>query len=556
MIRINCKNNNKTKEFAEGVTFLDIYNGFDLGFKYKPMCVLDCNKRRDLTRRVYQNTDVEFLTITSSIGLRTYTLGLFFILYKAVSDLFPGAHVEMANSISKGIYCPLNIGRELVQEDIDKIKTRMEKIISDDIPFVRHKEQTDEVIKVLEEAGRTDATRLMKTLGRVYGYYYTLDNAADCFFGILPPSTGFIDNYDLILNSEEQGVLIRIPNKQNPDELEYPVPQEKMFEIFKEYHAWQRIMEIVTVGDLNIVCKEKQSTNFINIAEALQAKKIVHIADTISNRRDEGEKLKIVLISGPSSSGKTTFSKRLQVQLLANGVFPKVISLDDYFLDRDNTPLDENGEHDFETLNAIDIDFYNKQLKELLDGNTVDLPTYNFKTGKREFNDNKMSLGAGDILIVEGIHALNPNLMPDIPDEYKFLIYVSALTSIRLDEHNYIPTTDNRLLRRILRDYKYRGTTAKETIARWPSVRAGEEKWIFPYQENADVMFNSAMVFEIAVLKDLVDPILAEVPENCPEFAYADQLRRFLSLFISIPSQKLPPTSLIREFIGGSSFHY
>lgn len=499
---------------------------------------------------------MEFLTITSSIGLRTYTLGLFFIFYKAVSDLFPGAHVEMANSISKGIYCPLNIGRELVQEDIDKIKTRMEKIISDDIPFVRHKEHTDEVIKVLEEAGRTDATRLMKTLGRVYGYYYTLDDAADCFFGILPPSTGFIDNYDLIINSEEQGFLIRIPNKQNPDILEYPVPQEKMFEIFKEYHAWQRIMEIVTVGDLNIVCKEKQSTNFINIAEALQAKKIVHIADTISKRRDEGEKLKIVLISGPSSSGKTTFSKRLQIQLLANGVFPKVISLDDYFLDRDNTPLDENGEHDFEALSAIDIDFYNKQLKELLDGNTVDLPTYNFKTGKREFNDNKMSLGAGDILIVEGIHALNPNLMPDIPDEYKFLIYVSALTSIRLDEHNYIPTTDNRLLRRILRDYKYRGTTAKETIARWPSVRAGEEKWIFPYQENADVMFNSAMVFEIAVLKDLVDPILAEVPENCPEFAYADQLRRFLRLFISIPSQKLPPTSLIREFIGGSSFRY
>src|SRR5574344_658128 len=368
MIRINCKNNNKTKEFAEGVTFLDIYNGFDLGFNYKPMCVLDCNKRKDLTRRVYQNTDVEFLTITSSIGLRTYTLGLFFIFYKAVSDLFPGAHVEMANSISKGIYCPLNIGRELVQEDIDKIKTRMEKIISDDIPFVRHKEQTDEVIKVLEEAGRTDATRLMKTLGRVYGYYYTLDDAADCFFGILPPSTGFIDNYDLIINSEEQGFLIRIPNKQKPDILEYPVPQEKMFEIFKEYHAWQRIMEIVTVGDLNIVCKEKQSTNFINIAEALQAKKIVHIADTISKRRDEGEKLKIVLISGPSSSGKTTFSKRLQVQLLANGVFPKVISLDDYFLDRDNTPLDENGEHDFEALSAIDIDFYNKQLKELLDG--------------------------------------------------------------------------------------------------------------------------------------------------------------------------------------------
>lgn len=556
MIRIYCRNNQETKEFAEGVTYLDIYYGFDLGFKYKPMCVLDCNKRRDLTRRVYHNTDVEYLTITSSIGLRAYTLGLFFIFSKAVSDIFPEGKVEMSNSISKGIYCPVHIGRELTLEDIDKIKTRMKEIISDDITFVRHKEHADNVIKVLEEVDRNDASRLIQTLGRVYGYYYTLGDAADCFFGILPPSTGFINNFDLLFDSKEQGIVLRIPNKQKPDELEKPVRQEKMFEIFKEYHSWQRIMNIVTVGDLNNTCKKGQSTDFINIAEALQAKKIVHIADTISERRNEGQELKIVLISGPSSSGKTTFSKRLQVQLLANGVFPKVISLDDYFLNRDDTPLDENGEHDFEALNAIDIDFFNTQLKELLSGKTVDLPTYNFRTGMREFNDKKMTLVTGDILLIEGIHALNPNLTPDIPKEYKFLIYVSALTSIRLDEHNYIPTTDNRLLRRILRDHKYRGTSARETIARWPSVRAGEEKWIFPYQENADVMFNSAMIFEIAVLKDLVDPILAEVQEDCPEFAYADQLRRFLSLFISIPSQKLPPTSLIREFIGGSSFRY
>lgn len=556
MIKINCKNNKQTKEFAEGVTFLDIYNGFDLGFKYKPMCVLDCNQRKDLTRRVYQNTDVEFIDITSSIGLRAYTLGLFFIFSKAVADVFPEGRVEMANSVSKGIYCPVHIGRELVREDVDRIRIRMEQIISDDIPFIRHKEHSEDVIRILEEAGRNDAALLIKSIGEVYGYYYTLDDAVDCFFGILPPSTGFIDNYDLLFNYNEHGVLIRIPDKKNPDKLEEPVPQEKMFEIFKEYHAWQKIMGIATVGDLNLACKEGKSTTFINITEALQAKKIVHIADTISKRREAGEKLKLVLISGPSSSGKTTFSKRLQIQLLANGVFPKVLSLDNYFLNRDNTPLDENGEYDFESLYSIDIEFYNRQLKELLDGKTVDLPTYNFRTGMREFNDNKLSLGEDDILIIEGIHALNPDLMPDIPDEYKFMIYVSALTSIRLDEHNYIPTTDNRLLRRILRDHKYRGISAKDTIARWPSVRAGEEKWIFPYQENADVMFNSAMLFEIAVLKDLVDPVLAQVPENCPEFAYAEQLRRFLTLFISIPSQRLPPTSLIREFIGGSSFRY
>ena len=509
----------------------------------------------NLSERIYDNADVEFLDGTNTFGARVYTLGLVFVLSKAVSELFPGGKVSVSNAVSKGIYCKISIDREVDYDTVSSINERMGSIIGRNIPFEHHKAHTSEVIELMKGMGRDDVVRLLETTGRIYTAYYTLEEKADFLFGILPPSTGCLKVFGL--EPMGDGVLLRLPDRNNPGHLEPFVPQPKMFGIFNEHHDWMNILGFSTLGELNKAVMAGESTMLINIAEALQSRKIVHIADKIVERRNEGKGLKLIMVSGPSSSGKTTFSKRLSVQLLAHGITPKVLSLDDYFLDRDHTPLDENGEHDFESLYAIDLPYFNSQLKDLLEGKTIQPPTFNFrKGGVREFTYPKMQLGDNDVLLIEGIHALNPELMPDIPSEAKFLIYVSALTSIRIDQHNYIPSTDNRLLRRIIRDHKYRAYSARDTISRWPSVRAGEEKWIFPNQENADVMFNSAMLFEIAVIKDMVDPILAEVPQDCPEYAKASQLRELLRLFKTIPSEKLPPTSLVREFIGGSSFHY
>lgn len=554
MLQIYCKNNNSTREFPEGSSLLDIYNGFNLAMPYGPVSAKVNNKVESLDFRVYYNKDIEFLDITSSSGMRTYVRSLFFILVKAVEELYPQGSISLEHPISKGYFCKLHIDRTIGLDDVQRIKQKMQEIIAADIPYTRTECHTEKVVRLFEERGMPDKARLLDTYGQLYSYYYQLGDTVDCYYSSLVPSTGYIHLFDIVKYYD--GLLLRIPNRENPTKLEEVVKQEKMLEVFQEYHRWNQILGISTVGDLNVACNEGHATDLINVSEALQEKKIAQIADEITHRDQDGKRVKLVLISGPSSSGKTTFSKRLSIQLMTNGLKPYPISLDDYFVNRNDTPLDENGKHDFESLYAVDLPFFEEQLTTLLNGGEVELPRYNFTTGKREMSGKKLRIDEHMILIIEGIHALNPALTPHIPNENKYKVYVSALTTILLDNHNYIPTTDNRLLRRIIRDYKYRSYSAEETIARWPSVRAGEEKWIFPYQENADAMFNSALLFELAVLKDYVEPVLRKVPNRCPEYSEAHRLLRFLNYFVSVQDKELPPTSLLREFLGGSSFQY
>lgn len=554
MLQIYCKNNNSTREFPEGSSLLDIYNGFNLGIPYGPVSAKVNNKVESLDFRVYYNKDIEFLDITSSSGMRTYVRSLFFILVKAVEELYPQGSISLEHPISKGYFCKLHIDRTIGLDDVQRIKQKMQEIIATDIPYTRIESHTEEVVRLFEKRGMMDKARLLDTYGQLYSYYYQLGDTVDCYYSSLVPSTGYIRLFDIVKYYD--GLLLRIPSRENPTKLEEVVKQEKMLEVFQEYHRWNQILGISTVGDLNVACNHGHATDLINVSEALQEKKIAQIADEITHRNQDGKRVKLVLISGPSSSGKTTFSKRLSIQLMTNGLKPYPISLDDYFVNRNDTPLDENGKHDFESLYAVDLPFFEEQLTTLLNGGEVELPRYNFTTGKREMSGKKLRIDEHMILIIEGIHALNPALTPHIPNENKYKVYVSALTTILLDNHNYIPTTDNRLLRRIIRDYKYRNYSAEETIARWPSVRAGEEKWIFPYQENADAMFNSALLFELAVLKDYVEPVLRKVPNRCPEYSEAHRLLRFLNYFVSVQDKELPPTSLLREFLGGSSFQY
>ena len=554
MLQIYCKNNKETREFPEGTSLIDIYRELGLNMPYGPVSAKVNNKVENLNFRVYYNKDVEFLDITSASGMRTYVRSLCFILVKAVDDLYPCGTISLEHPVSKGYFCKLHIDRTIGLDDVSRIKKRMQEIINEDLPITRYEQRTEDVIKIFQERGMTDKVKLLSTSGKLYSFYYRLGDTLDCYYSSLVPSTGYIKKFDIVKYYD--GLLLQIPNKNNPEKIEELIKQEKMLEVFQEHHRWNEILGISTVGDFNIACNEGHAIDLINVSEALQERKIVKIADEIAARQVGDNRVKIILISGPSSSGKTTFSKRLSIQLMTNGLKPYPISLDDYFVNRDNTPLDENGNHDFESLYAVDLPFFKKQLDTLLEGGEVELPKFNFSSGMRESSGIKFRLEDNMILILEGIHALNPELTPNIPAENKYKIYVSALTTILLDKHNYIPTTDNRLLRRIIRDSKYRGSSAESTIARWPSVRAGEEKWIFPYQENADAMFNSALLFELAVIKDHIEPILRKVPNNCPEYSEAHRLLHFLNYFVSIQDTELPPTSLLREFLGGSSFVY
>ncbi|MDN0052557.1 nucleoside kinase [Bacteroides caecigallinarum] len=554
MLQIYCKNNKETREFPEGTSLIDIYRELGLNMPYGPVSAKVNNKVENLNFRVYYNKDVEFLDITSASGMRTYVRSLCFILVKAVDDLYPCGTISLEHPVSKGYFCKLHIDRTIGLDDVSRIKKRMQEIINEDLPITRYEQRTEDVIKIFQERGMTDKVKLLSTSGKLYSFYYRLGDTLDCYYSSLVPSTGYIKKFDIVKYYD--GLLLQIPNKNNPEKIEELIKQEKMLEVFQEHHRWNEILGISTVGDFNIACNEGHAIDLINVSEALQERKIVKIADEIAARQVGENRVKIILISGPSSSGKTTFSKRLSIQLMTNGLKPYPISLDDYFVNRDNTPLDENGNHDFESLYAVDLPFFKKQLDTLLEGGEVELPKFNFSSGMRESSGIKFKLEDNMILILEGIHALNPELTPNIPAENKYKIYVSALTTILLDKHNYIPTTDNRLLRRIIRDSKYRGSSAESTIARWPSVRAGEEKWIFPYQENADAMFNSALLFELAVIKDHIEPILRKVPNKCPEYSEAHRLLHFLSYFVSIQDTELPPTSLLREFLGGSSFVY
>ena len=549
MVKIRCINNGETKSFTAGVSLQQAFDAFALDMPYGAVSARVNNKTEGLDFKVYNNKDVEFLDITSDSGMRTYVRSLFFVLSKARDDLYPDGEIFIEHPISKGYFCSLRIGRPVTSADVESIRLRMQEIIAADMPITRIHCPTADAIKTFGRGGRTDVTTLLETAGRLYSTYYKLGDKEDFYYGSLLTSTGMIHLFEI--QQFHDGLLLRVPSRENPDMLEDIVRQDKMLSVFSEHHQWQEILGVATVGDFNMACRKGHATDLINVAEALQEKRIAGIADDIHRR-----KARIVLISGPSSSGKTTFSKRLSVQLMTNGLRPVALSLDDYFVDREHTPLDEDGNYDFESLYAVDLPFFNAQLSSLLRGEEVQLTKFDFTTGKRLLTDCKLRINEHMVLIIEGIHALNPELTQHISDADKYKIYVSALTSIMLDRHNYIPTTDNRLLRRILRDYKYRGYSAEETISRWPSVRKGEERWIFPYQENADAMFNSALLFELAVLKSHLIPILEQVKENCREHSEAYRLRKFLQYFESVPDNDLPPTSLLREFLGGSSFEY
>ena len=554
MLQICCKNNNIIKNIPIGSSLLDIYNDFNLEMPYGVVSAKVNNRTEGLNFRVYNNKDVEFMDVRESSGMRTYVGSLCFVLCKAVEEIFPDGRILLEHPISKGYFCNLKIGRPITLEDVSRIKQRMMEIIVEDIPYHRIECHTTEAVRLFSERNMMDKVKLLETSGSLYTYYYTLGDTIDYYYGSLLPSTGYLKVFDIVKYYD--GVLLRIPNKNNPLVLEEVIKQEKMLEVFKEYLHWLDIMELSNVGDFNVACNEGFATDLINVSEALQEKKISHIADDIYNRGKNGDRVKMVLISGPSSSGKTTFSKRLSIQLMTNGLHPFPISLDNYFVNREETPRDENGNYDYESLYALDLKFFNEQLQALLRGEEVELPRFNFSTGKREFKGDKLKIHENTILILEGIHALNPELTPQIPDANKYKVYVSALTTISLDDHNWIPTTDNRLLRRIIRDFNYRGYSAQETISRWPSVRAGEDKWIFPYQENADAMFNSALLFEFAVLRRYAEPILNAVPRNCPEYSEAYRLLKFIKYFVPVQDKEIPPTSLLREFLGGSSFRY
>lgn len=550
VIQIRCKNNKKIVNVNIGSTLSDVLNEINLKMPYGPVCAKVNNKVEGLHYRLYHKKDVEFLDMTSGSGSRNYTRSVFFVLCKAVKDIWPKSHVVIDIPVSNGYYCDLRIGRPVTEEDVAKVKARMDEIIAAAMPIRRHESVTEKAIKLFSDLGDTAKVKLLQTTGRLYTTYYEIDGYYDFYYGSLLTNTKQIYLYGL--DKYYDGMLLRIPTQKDPSILPEMIRQDKLFEIFKEHHHWQDVMEIRTVGDFNNAVDTDHSIDLINISEALQEKKIAHIADEIAKRKG----VKLILLAGPSSSGKTTTCKRLSIQLIANGLRPLQISLDDYFVDRELSPRDEKGDYDFESIHALNLKLINEQFNALFNGEEVELPRYDFPTGKSVKSGNKLKMEDNNVLVVEGIHALNPELTSQIPEELKYRVYVSALTTILLDDHNYIPTTDNRLLRRIIRDYKYRGVDARETIRRWPSVRAGENKWIFPFQENADVMFNSAMLFELAVIKQQAEPLLEQVPENCPEYSEAYRLLKFLKYIKPIPNTDIPPTSLLREFLGGSSFKY
>lgn len=550
VIQIRCKNNKKSQKVEIGSTLFDIFSAFDLKMTHGPVSARVNNKVEGMHYRVYNSKDVEFLDMTSSSGSRAYTRTLFFVLCKAVQDIYPATDVVIDIPVSNGFYVDIRLGRPVVDEDVNIIRRRMQEIIDARMPIRRFTVPTEEAVALFLEKGDVEKVKLLKTSGAIYTTYYKIGDYVDYYYGTLLTNTSQL--YLFGLEKYYDGMLLRIPSLKNPDVLGEMTRQDKMFEIFKEHHRWQSILGIRTVGDFNQAIDANYSTGIINISEALQEKKIAKIAEEIASRKG----VKLVLLAGPSSSGKTTSCKRLSIQLAVNGLKPLQISLDDYFVDREKTPKDASGEYDYESIYALDLDLINEQFNALFRGEEVELPKYDFQSGKSKKSGNKLKMNDNNVLVVEGIHALNPELTAHIPQEQIFRVYASALTTILLDNHNYIPTTDNRLLRRIIRDYKYRGVSAQETIHRWPSVRAGENKWIFPFQENADAMLNTAMLYELAVIKTQAEPLLQQVPENCEEYAEAYRLLKFLKYFKGIPYNNLPPTSLLREFLGGSSFHY
>lgn len=549
-IEIRCRNNGMVTHFDTGVTLSEIFFQMNPQMPFPPVAAKVNNEVVSMSYRIFGNKTIEFIDMTSSAGMRIYTRTLFFILCKAVHDIFPQGQVNIEFPVSNGYYCRLKIGRPVTEEDAMRLTRQMKDIIASSIPIKRRQRLTEEVVAMFRKMGNEKKALLLESLGRMYTIYCSIDDYNDYFYGPTLTNTQEITTFGL--EKYYDGLLLRAPRRDDPTQLGALIKQDKMFEVFNEYHNWQDTMGISTVGELNKATIQGHSSELILVFEALQEKRLTYIADTIARKKG----IKIVLIAGPSSSGKTTTCKRLSIQLLTNGIRPVGISMDDYFVNREETPKDENGEYDFESLYALNLPLFNQQLNALINGEEVELPRYNFTTGKSEMSGKKMKMRENDILVIEGIHALNPELTAQLPQEQIYRIYASALTTITMDTHNYIPTTDNRLLRRIIRDLKYRNSPAQATLHRWPSVRAGEDKWIFPFQENADAIFNTAMLFELAVIKNQAAAALEQVPENCEEYAEASRLLNFLQYIKPIPESQIPPTSLLREFLGGSSFEY
>ncbi len=559
MLQIRCKNNNVTKSFPEGTSLLDVYQEFadDIKLPYPVVSAKVNNASQGLKFRLYQNRDVEFLDAREGSGHRVYVRSLSFVLYKATQDIFPGSKLFIEHSLCRGFYCNFKKkdGGSLTDEDVDQIKQRMQEIINLDMPFRRTEATNEEAIRVFAERGFSDKVKLLETSGHIYSDYYTLGDTVDYYYGPLVPSTSYLKIWGL--ERYEQGLLLRVPDWNNPNQLAEKVAQPKTFEMFAEKTRWDIIMRLSNAGDVNKAIMRGHASELIQVSEALQEKKIVQIAEEIERRfHREENPVKMVLITGPSSSGKTTFCKRLSVQLLACGLRPVSFSTDDYFVNRVDTPKLPNGDYDFDNIETVEYSLLEDHLLRLMQGERVEIPEYNFVTGKREWNGKKLKLSNDTVLIIEGIHALNPLLTKKIPDSLKYKIYISALTSISLDDHNWIPVRDNRLLRRIIRDYNKGAFTAQETIAQWKNVCEAEDKWIFPFQESADVMFNSALNIEFAVLRIHAELILASVPKNCPEYAEAHRLMKFIHFFLPVSDKEIPPTSIMREFVGGSSFKY
>ena len=559
MLQIRCKNNGKTKSFPEGTSLLDVWQEFsdDLHFQYPVVSAKVNNVSQGLKFRLYQNRDVEFIDASDGSGRRVYARSLCFVLYKATNDVFPGSKLFIEHPLSRGIYCNFKKkdNAHLTDADVERICQRMQEIIDADMPFRRTEATLEEAVRVFTERGFSDKVKLLETSGQVYTYYYTLGDTIDYYYGPLVPSAGYLKVWGL--ERYQDGMLLRVPDKNNPLTLPEKVPQPRTFEVFAEKVRWDIIMRLSNVGDVNKAILRGHASELIQVSEALQEKKIVKIAEEIDRRfHQEKDPIRLVLITGPSSSGKSTFCKRLSIQLLACGLRPYSFSTDDYFVNRLDTPKLPNGQYDFDNIETVDYKLLGEHLSRLMKGETVEVPEYNFVTGKREYNGKKMRLSNDSVLIIEGIHALNPLLTQQIPDSAKYKIYISALTSISLDDHNWIPTQDNRLLRRIIRDYNKGAYTARETISQWKSVCEAEDQWIFPFQETADVMFNSALNIEFAVLRTHAEIILASVPKNCPEYAEAHRLLRFIHYFLPISDKEIPPTSIMREFVGGSSFKY
>ena len=549
MVRIRCKNIGETITVPFGSTLSEAFQTAAFEMSYGPVCAHVNNKAQGMNYRFYNNKDVCFLSLHHPSGMRTYTRTLFFVLAKAIEDLYPEGQLIIGAPVSRGYYCELHIGRDVQETDVVRISARMQEIIDADMPIHRIQCPIEDAITMFQKRGMTSKVQLLESQDELYTYYYKLENTINYFYGPLLTRTGMLHLF--ALTPYYDGLLLRIPSEKDPSVLEEYVEQKKMLGVIREHQQWQNILRVRTVGEFNKAILAGRASDLINVSEALQAKKLSDIADDIAQRKS-----RLVLIAGPSSSGKTTTAKRLAILMMACGLRPYTLSTDDYFVNRVDTPKDENGEYDFECIGAVDVKLFNEQMNAILRGEEVELPRYDFPTGKRVFEGRKLKIGPEDVIILEGNHALNPILTQQIPEEKKYRMYVSALTTIQLDDHNHISTVDIRLVRRILRDYRYRGYSAVETIKRLPSVKAGEENWIFPYQELADATFNSALLYELGVIRDRVMPILEQVPERAPEYAEATRLRKFLMYFRSVPADEVPPTSLLREFAGGSSFKY